>query len=421
MTNKQFYQETFSQVHSSTELQWEEFAMKQKTRKSLRKLTVAAAVAAALTVVSVTAVAADLFGLRQLLLPGSAESISLAGYQASPESQALAEWRAYLDSDGEQQDTGALEGSGRFSIYQVYTPDMEEKLQEIAEEHDLTLHTQVVREFEYPEAFECLEDFLGEHHRSYNPVMYEDGTFLFDGECDLEDGVTLPYQMIRCVRGSFTDGLLSVGNVEDYQEQSYETACGQTVTLALGPEQALILADLEDCLVTVRIPGGVTEEQLRELADGLDFTVLSPVTAPDLSGEPDSDEDPLSLTAGLTGREAMDFARELLTLLEQNDRETVAELMAYPCQVTTEEGTFPVSDSREFLACYDQAVAPLTDTLREALMSGGIISHSGMVGLGGGAVWFAPTGDGEIRVFTLQSEDGLGVRPASVGITAGEP
>ena len=68
--------------------------MKQKTRKSLRKLTVAAAVAAALAVVSVTAVAADLFGLRQLLLPGSAESISLAGYQASPESQALAEWRA---------------------------------------------------------------------------------------------------------------------------------------------------------------------------------------------------------------------------------------------------------------------------------------------------------------------------------------
>ena len=38
-----------------------------------------------------------------------------------------------------------------------------------------------------------------------------------------------------------------------------------------------------------------------------------------------------------------------------------------------------------------------------------------------GAVWFAPTGEGEIRVFTIRSGDGPGVRPASVGIAAGEP
>lgn len=421
MTNKQFYQETFSQVHSSTELQWEEFAMKQKTRKSLRKLTVAAAVAAALAVVSVTAVAADLFGLRQLLLPGSAESISLAGYQASPESQALAQWRAYLDSDAEQQDTGISEGPGRFSIYQVYTLDMEEKLQEIAEEYDLTLHTQVVRQEQYPEAFEDWEDFLGQQNQAYGGRMYEDGTFLFDGECGLEDGTTMSYEMIRCVRGSFTDGLLTVGDVEDYQEWSYETACDQTVTLALGPEQALVLADLGDCLVTVNVPGGIEKAALEELADSLDFSAMTPVTAPDFSSLPTDAEDPLNTTAALDSQAALDFARELLTLMEEDDRQAVAELLVYPCQVTTGEGTFSVSFAQELLQYYDDAVAPIEETLREALMSGETISHNGMVGLGGGAVWFALTGDGEIRVFTLQSEDGLGVRPASVGITAGEP
>lgn len=420
MKNKTFYQETFSQVHSSTEIRWEDFNMKQTSRRSVRRITAVAAVIAAMVVLSTVAVAADLFGLRQLLLPGSQGSISLAGYQASPESQALAEWRTYLDSDVKQQDVGISEGPSRFSLYQVYTADMEEKLQEIAEKYDLTLHTQVVRQAQYPEAFESWDAFLGQRNRAYDARMYEDGTFLFEGECDLEDGTTVSYQMIRSVRGSFTDGLLTVGDVEDYREWTYEAACGQPVTLALSMEQGLLLTDLGDCLVTVNIPGGAAEKQLEALADSLDFKALTPVTAPDFSNLPADAEDLLNTTAALDSREALDFARELLTLMEEDDRASVAELLVYPCQVTTAEGNFSVSSSQELLRYYDDAVAPIANTLRDALMSGGTISHNGMVGLGSGAVWFASTGNGEIRIFTLQSEDGLGVRPASAEITAGE-
>ena len=146
MKNKELYQATFAQVHSSAEIRWEEMEMKARRQRPLgRRMLVLAAVVGLIAVLSATAVAADWFGLRQLLLPGGREdpqapmSIGLAGYVQSPESQALARWRSRLEE--KWIDSGGAvhteEPSDRLSLCQIYTEEMEQELRQIAGEYDL--------------------------------------------------------------------------------------------------------------------------------------------------------------------------------------------------------------------------------------------------------------------------------------------
>lgn len=418
MTNKEFYQETFSQLRSSCDIRWEDMEMRTNRRKISRHLVTLAAVIALLAVLSAAAVAADLFGLRRMLLPQSGQEgvLSLSGYAESPESRALAEWRAWLAERGKAPAETAGTDSG-FQIDQIYTPEMEEALTKIAESYGLTLHTAVADAAAFPEAFD--EAFLGQANRAYNVRVYEDGTFFFDGEYDLEGGQTLSYQFIRCVRGSFTDGLLEVGDVSRYEEWTCETACGVTVTAALASDRGILAADLGDSLVTVNVPRtGLDRQELEALADSFDFTLLTPAEAPDLSGQ--GADTPLNTGSGLETRAVRDFAAQLLELLEQDDRQTAAELFSYPCTVTTAEGeTFQADTARDLLDRWDETVAPMTGSLCEALMGGEFFSHDGLVGVGDGAVWFGLTGDGQIRLFTFQTSDGAGIRPASFEVSTG--
>lgn len=281
----------------------------------------------------VAAIAANWFGLRDLLLPPkSGEStgtggnktltgedigtgqalpgqkgddvsgtdnrgvISLAGYQGSPEWQALAEWKEFLEGydrdDAMQQATGnRLDASfARYSCYMVHSREMADKMDELAGKYDLKLHTASYDLEKYPELLEPCGGFLGEGH-GYGGYMYEDGTFQMEGSMELVTSMW-DFQLLRSVRGSFHDAMLDIGDVADYQEWRYKAACGVTVTLALGPDKALVLADLEDCFVTVSVYSiiqpvpagadeGVTQADLEALADGLDFAALSPVEVPE--------------------------------------------------------------------------------------------------------------------------------------------
>ena len=80
MKNKELYQATFVQVHSSAEIRWEDMEMKAHRQRPLgRRMLMLAAVVGLIAVLSATAVAADWFGLRQLLLPGGREQGILHG------------------------------------------------------------------------------------------------------------------------------------------------------------------------------------------------------------------------------------------------------------------------------------------------------------------------------------------------------
>lgn len=62
---RELYRRTFSQVHSSTVIRWEDMeAMRPKKTRVPKRLLTLAAVIALLAALSAAAVAADLFGLR---------------------------------------------------------------------------------------------------------------------------------------------------------------------------------------------------------------------------------------------------------------------------------------------------------------------------------------------------------------------
>ena len=114
MTNKEFYKETFSQLYSSREIQWEDMKEMRTKRHYPRKLLAVAAAICLLTVFSAVAYANGWFGLREMELretvtapqPDGTEvtmevptgTISLQGFGEMPEKLAVEEWKRFLSA-----------------------------------------------------------------------------------------------------------------------------------------------------------------------------------------------------------------------------------------------------------------------------------------------------------------------------------
>lgn len=305
MSNRDFYRETFSQVHSSAQIRWEDFAQTRKPRrkKPVRRLWLLAAVLALLAALSIGAVAAHLLGLQDLLLPQNQpdpsgqpsvqeQQLSLSGYINTPESQGLAEWNAFLSSY--DPDGAILNVVGnyidpelaQYSCYLVYTREMADKLEEIAAKYTLSLHTWNHVVEDQGEWVSLLGDFLGDN-TAYSGKIYEDGTFHYDGYLTTSEGRELNYQFRRSVKGALNDVYLPVGGLSAYEEWYYKTGAGWEITLDLGPDRGFLLTDLGDSFVFVNVLAGtdqgITKQDMKALADSFDFSLLTPVQPPDQS------------------------------------------------------------------------------------------------------------------------------------------
>nr|WP_326186081.1 hypothetical protein [uncultured Oscillibacter sp.] len=438
--------------------------MKPKKRIS-RNLIMLAAAVALLAALSTVAVATDLFGLRSILLPrktpvsvlddngvvvpGAVEevdAISLSGLQEIAESRALAEWQAFLNS---YDVTGAAQAADKnpegldekYSLYQVYNREMAGKLDEIVKKYGLTLHSRM--ELILPgDWHDTVGDFALPGNTVYTGYIYEDGTFAYDGDAMLHTYGLVDYQFRRSVRGTFNEVILNITDAAEYREWTYETACGVPVTLALGPNKALILTDLDDSFVTVNVLAGtetdpddifssgpISAEDLEELADLFDFTVLTPVRTPDMDAvaalaeaavpstarPPETlEEDALYAATGMEDSFAQSFYCGFYKAVEEDRREDVANMIAWPRVLASEKGEILIMTAEEFLPYYDEVV---TQGLKDA-MSGNqytedradLFCHDGSVGAAGGAVWFTLVEDGKAEIITLQNPEGVSVR-----------
>jgi hypothetical protein len=205
---------------------------------------------------------------------------------------ALAEWQAFVseyDPDGTiyRAADGRLDASlARYSCYLIYSREMADKMDEITAKYGLKLHTTSFDLQEQPELLELLGDFM-QGNDGYYTYMYEDGTFQMLGTVNFADIGAWDFDLLRTVRGTFHDAMLDIGDISEYQETVYETACGVPVTLALGKNRVLILADLADSYVTVHIPygsdNGIRQSHLETLADSINFAALTPVNKPQIS------------------------------------------------------------------------------------------------------------------------------------------
>ena len=220
--------------------------------------------------------------------------ISLQGLTGSAEYLATKEWQDFLrsyDRDGAivqaigNEPTGV---SAKYALYQVYTEEMAEKLEEIISKYELKLHSEinVVNQQELDRLVGG--SFVGDALSRGWAYIYEDGTFQFDGDIELR-GTNYLLQFRRSVRGTFEEAVLNVGKVDEYKEYQYTTQDNHTIMLELGPAKGLVVGNFEDCVITVNLlagaEDGITVDDLKRLAEEIDFNLLKQVIEPELRGD----------------------------------------------------------------------------------------------------------------------------------------
>lgn len=320
-----------------------------------------------LFVLPVGAMAYNWFGLRDLLLQNShdtenaensnqgmgdkqygnisASAISLSGYRGSPEAQALAEWEEFqLHYDIDiGNDVFVAEGREDWSLYAVYSQEMGEKLDEIAEKYGLKLHREMnvvsAEELEYRVG----GAFLAEDCTKYWGYIYENGTFHCEADVEIEGCGVVEFQFRRAVKGTLDDVVLYIEEADDYTEWQYKTACGEPVLLVSGIGKSLIFADYDDCFIAVNVlcgsNHGMTEENLQKLADKIDFTVLKEVRIPEMRGDsipPKSEAETVSI--GQMGK--LGIGRLFYVISDQEEKDY--KLYFFEDQDTN--GVFALSD-----------------------------------------------------------------------------
>ncbi len=266
---RNLYQETFSHVRSSYEVDVEDFVKMKKKRSTpvVKKICVTAAAAAVLAALGITASATGFFGLSDMVMPEKDPAygnyLTLQGYADSAESKAFEEYRY-----------GGL------------------TLEAAAAKYGLGALTRC-EDLRYDELSELQGgDIFDARHARNGCYIYENGTFGMDGEYTLSDGGILNYQLYRSVKGSLTDIALYLGDPDGYDEWNIDVG-GQAVGLALGRERSLVIADLGESFFTANVltgtegdktfGGPVTREGLEEFAKSFNWSVLSKVAEPELS------------------------------------------------------------------------------------------------------------------------------------------
>ena len=246
-----------------------------KRRIFRRSLLLAAALGLIVAFGSV-AYATGWFGLRSAVMYhdngdpdqpyGNTDVMSLQGLAGSPEFEANARWQAFYDSydpDGAilasigNSDTGL---EPRYDAYPCYTREMADTLDAIAEESGLELLSGLTL-YGAAELPDWMRNTLPQScgafdHCIYAGYSFDSGSFKTEGAfcfCDARWPYETNYQFVCNRKGYLSVSYLAIGDADDYTQWAYETASGVTVTLALGPDKALIIADLPDAYLVVNV------------------------------------------------------------------------------------------------------------------------------------------------------------------------
>ncbi|MDE7179256.1 MAG: sigma-70 family RNA polymerase sigma factor [Lachnospiraceae bacterium] len=226
--------------------------------------------------------------------------ISLGGIEGSPEYSACSEWKAFLDgydTDGAilSEIGNGFAGLGEYElVYNCYTQDMADKVDEICEKYELSKLQGLTIAENY--AALCRQANIGDFCSGADGSarwdfeggsLYDDGSFDMDGRviwkgpADSKLLCVTDYQFGRAMKGSFNPFTLNVGEMEEYHEWEYLSESGQTVLLANSSLKALIIAERDHSFIVVNVLGDwpsdsfeMSDEMLEELADLFDFSAI---------------------------------------------------------------------------------------------------------------------------------------------------
>ena len=249
----------------------------KKARPAVRTVLIAAIVAVLL---AGTAFAVYHFGIQDLVLTekedGSA-MISVLGWRDTPEYQAFAEWETYqteYNSTHEIPHTDDPDIPVAYLRVGAWSQEMVDTLNGILAKYDLTMHdnASIILPAEGG-GIDTESFFVG--NTSAGGYAYRDGTLMLEGEYALSDGETVEYQLFSAVKGTFTD--ISGGMDAVKEEWTYTAADGTEVSLIMGENMSMIVADMDHAFVTAHtVFGNVSDRAaLEEWADGICWKALN--------------------------------------------------------------------------------------------------------------------------------------------------
>lgn len=193
-----------------------------------------------------------------------------------PEYMAYVELEAY-NQENKTHDARELlpyEDPHRACYGYGYQP-MADKIDEIAAKYGLRIWQQQVFVGSAEELCTLLgiESFGVVEDDRCSASVYDDGGFELRGYCLAEQpGVGL--NLNRAMKGTLSTFYLMGYDPADYTYESYTTASGVTVDLAFHEKDAKIFADMETCYVSAEVWELQSMEELRSVADSIDFAAL---------------------------------------------------------------------------------------------------------------------------------------------------
>ena len=240
--------------------------------------------------------------------PVTEEVLTLAGIQGSRNYQAAQEWFAFkqeYDPDHSiimqlQRTKSVLEFPAEYAAYNIYTQEMKGKLDEIVEKYGLKLIGKTVpfRTEELVCKALGLENILVPGSNAVMELDY--AGYQECGNLNMDFGVILPDDGLKTQchvyymhKDAFTEDVISLEDMETWEEWNYTTASGEEVLIFRSPEdwRGFIFCDMPNYTVTLRYTfiheqygndanGNMvvdreimTDRQIERLADTIDFSI----------------------------------------------------------------------------------------------------------------------------------------------------
>ena len=222
--------------------------------------------------------------------------LSVQSFSGSPNQQATKEWREYTDTFELDYFFSLPEEVGRavpegYSNYGCRTPEMMEKLDEIAENYSLKLMgeslytnqdyvTILLDAVKIPELL---------HPQTYAEVrlesagIYQNGSFQLGVDIVLDESFDWPYYVMAdlhySIKGYFDPYTIRLRDLDTVQEWEYTLADGKTALLALDQETALILVEGEEGFFAMDFDSQMgidrlTPEMMERIADLFNFSMV---------------------------------------------------------------------------------------------------------------------------------------------------
>lgn len=227
------------------------------------------------------------------------ESSAFLKFTDSPEYQACAEWWVFYegyDTDFAilgQIEEEELEAESEYEAYGCYTPEMEQKVDEICEKYSLSKMSGFQIVDDYSELCNKAEvgDFCVKATENvkqtvlssylYNGVFFMEGNAVLAGSSMCEAS----YQFARVEKGYFTSAYLDFGDISQCSVREYTTKKGENVlfvniTNEERGSHTYIIAEREKSFIVINVLGDmsditdVNDGRLELLAEAFDFAAI---------------------------------------------------------------------------------------------------------------------------------------------------